>query len=796
MTSNSCRIAWTASWVAAALLLGANGAAAQTTFNHTGAKVNWTVPTTGTYRVTAIGAQGGSASVTYSGGRGAQIVGEFTFTKDQQLQIYVGGAGTGGSSHGGGGGGTFLLDQSNNLLLAAGGGGGVSQLAGQNGTDASTTNAAYNASGIGGTYTPVLKTTGIGFGGAVSASGYGSGGGGFDGDGADDTPFGNGGKGRAGGFTGGIGSDASGGFGGGGSGDGYSLADGGGGGGGGYSGGDGGRVAGGGGSHAHSSATNVVATAGVGTGNGTLTIALVTPPESDIAVSISESADPVDAGSGAGNLTYTVTVTNNGPTDATGLSLSRSLTLPSGVSTVSETASSGTSLNAGTGAWTIGALTNGSSATLTVVLTVGATTATGTDVISISASVTALDQADSTSGNDSATERTSVGGGYVVTRTQRVINNFIARRGDMITAAEPNLTLRLDRRGTGGGGGTFVEELGFTATGVENDYAMSLSTSLSEMANARMAADAMASGDANARQGAGTNGVGDLVLSYAASEAAANSYALSDTEPLVVPEELPSRFDVWVQGSYVHVDDETRESDVGLLFVGADYLINPSLLVGVLGQLDWVDEADDTNGTSADGWGWMAGPYVVARLHQNLLFDGRVAWGQSDNNVDPLGLYTDSFDTTRWLARGQLTGDFRAGGLTFSPHGGVIYFEEHQNSYTDSLGNAIPSQTISLGRVTFGPSVSYTFQGEGGFVVEPHIGIEGIWDFDKAEVVDLSTGLAAGSSEDLRARVEGGLSLRPGGGWSLSASGFYDGIGVDGLEAYGGSAKLRIPLQR
>ena len=31
---------------------------------------------------------------------------------------------------------------------------------------------------------------------------------------------------------------------------------------------------------------------------------------------------------------------------------------------------------------------------------------------------------------------------------------------------------------------------------------------------------------------------------------------------------------------------------------------------------------------------------------------------------------------------------------------------------------------------------------------------------------------------------------------SLSASGFYDGIGVDGLEAYGGSAKLRIPLQR
>ena len=41
-------------------------------------------------------------------------------------------------------------------------------------------------------------------------------------------------------------------------------------------------------------------------------------------------------------------------------------------------------------------------------------------------------------------------------------------------------------------------------------------------------------------------------------------------------------------------------------------------------------------------------------------------------------LYTDRFDTDRWLARGRLTGDFRHGNSLFSPHSGVIYFEEDQ----------------------------------------------------------------------------------------------------------------------
>lgn len=74
------------------IMLGlASSAEAQTvTFSCTGAKVTWSVPTSGTYNVTATGAQGASAQVGRVGGRGAQMSGQFTFVAGQVYQIAVG----------------------------------------------------------------------------------------------------------------------------------------------------------------------------------------------------------------------------------------------------------------------------------------------------------------------------------------------------------------------------------------------------------------------------------------------------------------------------------------------------------------------------------------------------------------------------------------------------------------------------------------------------------------------------------------------------------------------------------
>ena len=94
------------------------------------------------------------------------------------------------------------------------------------------------------------------------------------------------------------------------------------------------------------------------------------------------------------NVTFTVTATNHGPSAATGVVVGD--LLPAGLSFVSAAPSVGT-YNSGTGVWTIGALANGSSATLQITATV-----TGTSTVTNTATKTAEDQPDLNPGNDSA----------------------------------------------------------------------------------------------------------------------------------------------------------------------------------------------------------------------------------------------------------------------------------------------------------------------------------------------------------------------------------------------------------
>lgn len=239
---------------------------------------NFVVPFSGRWQVTAVGAAGVSATPGLSGGRGARIIGEFDLAAGRNLRLAVGQMGEGAASNGngGGGGGSFVYDVAGlTPLLIAGGGGGTRAAASQNGCDASTTVFGVTGSLYNPTSPCTLKNSGAGLGGIVSSSSWGSGGAGFGGDGANDSPYGIGGKSWANFLVGGL--DVSGcgtgvgGFGGGGSGAGCN----GGGGGGGYSGGDGGWIAGGGGSL--NTGTNTSATAGVGTGHGSIILKYLGP---------------------------------------------------------------------------------------------------------------------------------------------------------------------------------------------------------------------------------------------------------------------------------------------------------------------------------------------------------------------------------------------------------------------------------------------------------------------------------------------------------------------------------------
>jgi uncharacterized repeat protein (TIGR01451 family)/fimbrial isopeptide formation D2 family protein len=125
-------------------------------------------------------------------------------------------------------------------------------------------------------------------------------------------------------------------------------------------------------------------------------------------------------------VTFTITAKNNGPSDATGVQVTDSL--PVGLAFVGATPSTG-SFNQTSGAWIIGALANGASATLTITATV-----TKPGAITNTATVTASDQTDpDISNNSSSATLNPPAGGVADIQVRKTVSNAAPNTGDTIT---------------------------------------------------------------------------------------------------------------------------------------------------------------------------------------------------------------------------------------------------------------------------------------------------------------------------------------------------------------------------
>lgn len=252
-----------------------------------------------------------------------------------------------------------------------------------------------------------------------------------------------------------------------------------------------------------------------------------------------------------------------------------------------------------------------------------------------------------------------------------------------------------------------------------------------------------------------------------------------------------SGFDIWTEGHFTSYEDTGgADGDFNILYVGADYAVTQNWLIGILGQFYWTEEKTKTDGSKADGDGWMVGPYVSGRLNEYLFFDWRIAWGGSDNGVSPLGTYSDSFDTSRWLTNARLTGNWVSGNWRVTPSVAVKYGEESQDAYTDSLGMRIYGQDVSLGQVEFGPEFAYRWLLDGGTIVEPQLGLYGVWNFDQGALFVNETFF---SPDDFTGRLEGGALVYLPSGWSFRGTAAYDGVGSD-YDAVTGKVWLNVPL--
>jgi len=237
-------------------------------------------------------------------------------------------------------------------------------------------------------------------------------------------------------------------------------------------------------------------------------------------------------------------------------------------------------------------------------------------------------------------------------------------------------------------------------------------------------------------------------------------------------------WDIWAEGTLANFDSLGQDGRFSVLYVGADYVANEKLLIGALVQLDDFKSESDTQVGDVDGNGFMIGPYATARLSKNIYVDGRVAWGESDNSISPLGTFVDDFETDRFLIAGSVTGDFNLDRTwNIRPTVSLRNLSENQKAYTDSLGVSIPEQTISTSEVSFSPRVEKQIALNNGWTVRPYGSVEGIISFgDEIQNV---------FENSLRARFETGATWVSESGVTAGISAFADGIGSDSFSAEG-----------
>ncbi|WP_417488519.1 Ig-like domain-containing protein [Maricaulis sp.] len=343
--------------------------------------------------------------------------------------------------------------------------------------------------------------------------------------------------------------------------------------------------------------------------------------------------------------------------------------------------------------------------------------------------------------------------------TQRAIRNFMVRRGDRLLSAAPDLTRRVRDRDTSSAGQ-------FSADINGGNRMVSLGTSMAGIRNHAAATEPQMPG----ASGAETANAGGA--------------------------------DIWLAANYSAVSDDrsgdAADSAFGVVQLGIDWAFGDSTVAGLMVQHDWADETTDEiavqagalRGARVSGSGWMAGPYLVQEIGQGAWLDVLALYGKSDNRVDPLGLYEDSFETTRFLIRMNLSGEWQNGAWRVRPSASLAHFQETQDAYFDTLGIDIPEQTIAIGRMQAGPEFAYRIVRTDGGWWEPSLGLTGVWDYNPAELLDVNGQLVG--TGGLRANAKLGLRGQLAPGASIAFEADIDGLGDGDFEARSARIELRL----
>jgi len=253
---------------------------------------------------------------------------------------------------------------------------------------------------------------------------------------------------------------------------------------------------------------------------------------------------------------------------------------------------------------------------------------------------------------------------------------------------------------------------------------------------------------------------------------------------------LSRKWNMWMEGRVAGLNDSLAQTNT-LGFAGAagvDYKFLPWLALGMRVGGGTSETRFGLPGVRTGTIGVSMVPYFGMRLHENVYAEGFVGLTKLNYNLNPAINVSGGFDAWRVFLGGALSGVWHDGGWRFQPSIMGAWGSETQNAYTDSASTAVPSQTITFGRIAAGPEIGYTFKDVSrGWTFEPFAILKGNIDFSSAPVYSIAgTPVVVRSGAQGSGQLGGGLAMQLDDGFYLRVQASYDSLFVTGLDAWSG----------
>lgn len=253
----------------------------------------------------------------------------------------------------------------------------------------------------------------------------------------------------------------------------------------------------------------------------------------------------------------------------------------------------------------------------------------------------------------------------------------------------------------------------------------------------------------------------------------------------------PGILDFWFEGRYMNYDTgsfQTRESDgnFSVMYFGSKYMVGPDIMLGALAQFDQTGEALGTE-NKASASGWMAGPYVSVRFGPGIIFDGRAAWGTTQNL--PHGIAVDTASADRSLLRGTIRGTRQYGGWDVTPKVGLSYVEDTPVRSSSGVPEGSHA-AVGTGRLDVVPELKRRFDINSETYIEPRIAAGGFLSFDEMSALNPGTSVVP----DLQWKAEAGVAVGKKDGVNWQATGGVETGAATATDTWSGRLQLNMPL--